>query len=117
MQPLAVGEKRRCALKRCVVKKLANLSSMDASQFSSSDPPDLYTDSVRVASTPYSFIFQFGVVTESPGEQKSVATIRMSPQHAWVLARILEHHLKEYEHNVAPIQLPSELLKDLGIDE
>lgn len=89
---------------------------MDAT-FGGTEPPDLYTDSVRVASTPYSFIFQFGVVTESPGEQKSVATIRMSPQHAWVLSRILAHHLREYEANVAPIQLPDELLKDLGIDD
>jgi hypothetical protein len=90
---------------------------MDASQLHGSEPPDLYSDSVRVASTPYSFIFQFGLVTESPGEQKPVATVRMSPQHAWVLARILQRHIGEYEQNVAPIRLPAELLKDLGIDE
>ncbi len=90
---------------------------MDTSHFHGTEPPDLYSDSVRVASTPYSFIFQFGLVTESPGEQKPVATVRMSPQHAWVLSKILQRHLNEYESNIAPIQLPSELLKELGLDE
>lgn len=90
---------------------------MDTSQFGGSEPPDLYSDSVRVGSTPYSFIFHFGLLTESPGEQKHVVTIRMSPQHAWVLSRILQRHLEDYEQNVAPIQLPEALLKDLGLDE
>ena len=90
---------------------------MDSSSFASTEPPDIYTDSVRVASTPYSFIFQFGLVTESPGEQKPVATLRMSPQHAWVLSKILNRHVSEYESNVAPITLPRQLLDELGIEE
>ena len=76
---------------------------MDTSHFEKSDAPDIYSDSVRVASTPYSFIFQFGLVTESPGEQKSVVTVRMSPQHAWVFSHILGKHLNEYQNNIAPI--------------
>ena len=90
---------------------------MDTGHYAASEPPDLYSDSVRVASTPYSFIFQFGLVTESPGEQKPVTTIRMSPQHAWVFARILQRHLDEYEQTVAPIRLPVDLLRELGIEE
>lgn len=89
---------------------------MDTSSFESSDAPDLYSDSVRVASTPYSFIFQFGLVTESPGEQKSVVTVRMSPQHAWVFSRILARHLSDYETGISPITLPEELLRDLGLE-
>lgn len=89
---------------------------MDPSQLHGSDASDFYTDSVRISVTPYSFILDFGLSTESPGEQKRVATVRMSPQHAWVLNRALGKHLAEYEANIGPARLPEEMLRELGLE-
>lgn len=89
---------------------------MDTSHFEGSDTPEYYSDSVRISVTPYSFILDFGVSTESPGEQKRMATVRMSPQHAWVLNRALGKHIAEYEASIGSIRLPDDLLRDLGLD-
>lgn len=90
---------------------------MDPSQLHGSDASDVYADSVRISVTPYSFILDFGLSTESPGEQKGVVTVRMSPQHAWVLNRALSKHIAEYEASIGPARLPEEMLRELGLGE
>ena len=90
---------------------------MDASHFDGSDASEYYSDSVRISVTPYSFILVFGLSTESPGEQKPMATVRMSPQHAWVLNRALAKHIAEYEANIGPVRLPDALLRELGLGD
>lgn len=90
---------------------------MDPSNLAGSDTPEYYSDSVRISVTPYSFILDFGLSTESPGEQKRMATLRMSPQHAWVLNRALTKHIAEYEASIGPIRLPDDLLRELGLGD
>jgi len=90
---------------------------MDPDQFHGTEAPDLYTDSVRISVTPYSFILDFGLSTESPGEQKRAVTVRMSPQHAFVLHRALGRHIDEYQRSIGNIALPEEMLRELGLAE
>ncbi|MBX7158896.1 MAG: DUF3467 domain-containing protein [Acidimicrobiia bacterium] len=90
---------------------------MDTSHLEGSAVPEYYTDSVRISVTPYSFVLDFGLSTESPGEQKNVATVRMSPHHAWVLTRALAKHVAEYESSIGSVRLPDEILRDIGLDD
>lgn len=86
------------------------------------DVPDLYIDSVRIAVGPYGFVLELGNqgVADTPGSEKPpirrLALVRMSPQHALVLARLLEKNVRQYEERIGKIQLPSDLYRDLGLD-
>ena len=84
--------------------------------FEPGETPDVYTDAVRIGSGVYGFSFQFGLATESPGEQRPVVTVRMSPQHAVVFYQILKKHLRQYEDRVGKIALPDGLFEELEIE-
>ena len=85
-------------------------------------PEDLYADSVRIAVSPYGFALDFGIqgVADTPVSEappvKRVALIRMSPQHALILAKLLLKNVGAYEEKVGVINLPDQMYKDLGIE-
>jgi hypothetical protein len=90
--------------------------------FGQEDVPDLYVDSVRLAVGPYGFVLDLGVqglpdtpMSETP-PVKRVAVVRMSPQHALVLARILAKNVRIYEEQIGKISLPGKMFEDLGIE-
>lgn len=80
-------------------------------------PPEFYTDSLGMSANLYGFKFDFGLATESPGAQRTVATVRMSPQHALVMSKVLGKHLRAYQEEVGPISIPPQLLTELKLDE
>jgi hypothetical protein len=88
----------------------------DLGDFEGSAPPDLYADALEIGAGAYGLVFRFGLATQSPGDQKLVATIRMSPQHALVMYQILKRNLREYEKQVGKINLPDELFDEMGLE-
>ena len=84
--------------------------------FGGGDPPEYYTDSVRIAANLYSFVLEFGVqgvpdtaASEAPQIQR-VATLRMSPHHALAFHKLLTDRLARYEKDVGPINIPENFL-------
>ncbi|MFQ6170356.1 DUF3467 domain-containing protein [Oryzobacter sp. R7] len=89
----------------------------DDSTFRLPELPEYYTDATKIGVSPYGFVFEFGLMTQSPGEAKAQAIVRMSPQHTFVFYQLLKKNLREYQKNMGGISLPEEMLKDLGIEE
>ncbi len=84
------------------------------------DAPDYYVDAVRLGITPFGIVIEIGVtgMTEEVGTMglvKKLATIRMSPQHALVFAKVMKKHIDAYEQKVGKIALPADLYNEMGI--
>lgn len=85
------------------------------------DIPEIYVDSIRMAVGLFDFAFELGLqqISSPPGAGppriKTLAIVRMSPQHAYVLSKLLQKNVQAYETNVGPIALPADVLKGLGI--
>jgi hypothetical protein len=85
--------------------------------------PDHYANQVRFEVSVYGFTLEFGQTQQPPQGYKGpvptrpVVRVNMSPQHAKVMAKLLVNSVKAYESQVAPIGLPPELYKELGISE
>ena len=86
------------------------------------DVPDYYVDAVRIAVGAYGFVLELGVqgIGDTPGSErpptKRLALVRMSPQHAMILARLLQKNVAAYQQKFGSITLPDELLRDLGLE-
>ena len=88
---------------------------------SDDDVPDLYVNSVRIGAGPYDFTFEFGINSPvidpaRPPGIRNVARVRMSPQHALVFMRALQDALEKYQRQIAPIHIPPEILRTMGIE-
>jgi len=79
--------------------------------------PDIYVNNVGFSISVYDVQFNFGVQSGPEEAPERVAIIRMSPQHALAMAKLLLKNLRVYEEKVGKINLPKELLKELGIEE
>ena len=85
--------------------------------------PDHYADQVRFEVNIYGFAFEFGQTQQPPQGYKGpvptrpVVRVHMSPQHAKVMAKMLVKTVRAYEEQVAPINLPPQLYKELDIPE
>lgn len=77
--------------------------------------PDFYINSAFIQASLYEFMFKFGLKTDQKKDAESVAIIRMSPQHAKVLGKLLVKNVDAYEKDVGEIKLPESLVKELGI--
>ncbi len=83
--------------------------------------PELYCDGAQVGLSPFTAILMF---TLQPAGQSGptvpikVANIRMSLEHAKVLAIILRKQLKVFESGTGvEIQLPAQVYQQLGISK
>lgn len=90
---------------------------MEISPMQFSGPPEFYADAVNLAFSPYGFTFEFGLQTKSPGDMKTEAIVRMSPQHALIYYQFLKKYLREFESNVGRINLPDGLFSTLQIEK
>ena len=86
------------------------------------DPiPDYYVDSIKMSVGVYTFTLEVGVqeMRDEPGSEPLRATplarIRMSPQHALILSKILRKNVDTYIERVGPIAIPDKLYNDLDI--
>jgi hypothetical protein len=89
--------------------------TISSGSLSFAGPPEYYSDSVGMSVSPYGLAFEFGVQA-SPGDARTQAIVRMSPQHALVFCQILRKNLRAYQDQVGTIALPPQLLDELGID-
>jgi len=79
--------------------------------------PDLYTDSVQIGMGPFGVVVMLGMQAGQVGApQIRVANVRMSLEHAKVLAILLKRQLKQFEEQMgADIPLHPQLYTQLGI--
>jgi hypothetical protein len=81
-----------------------------------SEVPEYYTSSVAMATSIYDVTLQFRVQVPplapgQPGMERPVCVVRMSPQHAKMLALILTNAIHDYEARFQtrlPIPVPTE---------
>jgi hypothetical protein len=82
------------------------------------DEPILYSDGVQVSVSPFTVTLGFTVAPQGqPGTQVPipVATVRMSLEHAKVMAIILRKQLKQFEEQLGqPVALPPQVYQQLG---
>lgn len=89
----------------------------------SEDVPDLYVDSVKIGIGLYTFILELGVqgVRDTPQSEgvpiRTIARIRMSPQHALILSKLLQKNVGAYIDKVGAINIPDEVYRELGISK
>lgn len=83
-----------------------------------SEVPEFYSDAVEINLTmPWTVALTFAVrSTDAERKPTSVARIRMSPEHAKVMAMLLRRQLKKYEEGSGtPINLPADVYAKLGL--
>lgn len=79
---------------------------------------DVYANQVGFSFSPYDVVLDFGLSPGDPkGIRKPVVRVRMSPQHALVMAKLLVKNLAMYQAQIGPILLPEGLYKELGISK
>jgi uncharacterized protein DUF3467 len=83
------------------------------------EEPVVYSDGIQVGISPFTVTLGFTVAPQAqPGTQAPtpVATVRMSLEHAKVMAIILRKQLKQFEEQLgAEIALPNQVYQQLGI--
>lgn len=79
--------------------------------------PDFYSDGITVQGGYAGFTLIFNTSPIAGTEPVPVAVIRVSPQQALVMTRILEKVLLGYERDIGKINLPTPLFESLGIEE
>lgn len=88
-----------------------------------SEIPDIYSDSVRFGVGPYGIILEFRrTVPPEPGgdaerKEEPLVRVRMSPQHALIMAKLMLKNVREYEEKIGKISLPAGLYQELGVPE
>jgi len=83
-----------------------------------SEIPEFYSDAVEINLTmPWTVALTFSLrSTETERKPVPVARVRMSPEHAKVLAMLLRRQLKNYEQDSkSEINLPADLYAKLGL--
>jgi len=83
------------------------------------DDPILYSDGIQVGISPFTVTLGFTVAPQAqPGTQVPipVATIRMSLEHAKLMAIILRKQLRQFEQQLGQdIALPHQVCQQLGL--
>ena len=85
--------------------------------------PDLYADGIQVTTTPFGVGMTFSLREAHPNptqptQSEPIATIRMSPEHAKIMAMMLIKQLRAHERdNGISIAIPSSIYTHLGLAE
>jgi hypothetical protein len=77
--------------------------------------PEFYTDLVRVDYSAVTIMFTFSIAVPNQ-PQREQAIVRMSPEHAKLMAIILRKSFKAYEQERgAEISIPASVLEQQGV--
>ena len=82
------------------------------------DVPDIYCDGMQIQASPFGIVLLLTLVPPTPGTQppKNVAYVRMSLEHAKVVAIMLRRVMKQHEEQQGgAIVLHPQLYQQLGI--
>lgn len=83
--------------------------------------PDLYVDSVKIGVGLYTVVLELGLQgprdtpQSEPVPTKTLARVRMSPQHALILSKLLQKNVAAYISTIGPINVPDSVYRDLDI--
>lgn len=78
---------------------------------------DCYVNSCGFTVSVYEFLLQFGIKTDQKIDPTPLVNVRMSPQHAKVMAKLFLRNVKTYEREIGPIYLPPRLIEEMHLDE
>lgn len=78
--------------------------------------PEVYVDSLNVATQLYGCTIWLGTLR---AEQQPLVRviIKMSPPMVKVMSLILSKHIRGYEQDIGPINIPKTLYHSLGLEE
>ena len=87
--------------------------------------PDVYCDQFTMGQSAYGITFVFSLTHSTPPpatervKSEPQVIVRMSLEHAKVMAMMIRKNLKQYEleHLGDPIRIPSKLWRELGLPE
>jgi hypothetical protein len=84
------------------------------------DVPEIYADSAQISSSPFGVAMSLGTNPPhhsgpNPPQMRTQIVVRMSLEHAKVVAMLLRRQLKEFERHNGEIPLPPELYTSLGV--
>jgi hypothetical protein len=79
-------------------------------------PLDFYSNSLNIQVGAYDMTLTFGVSTEPGKPPRQLVRVRMSPQHALVMAKMMEKNMLAYRENIGKINLPPRLYQDMGLE-
>jgi hypothetical protein len=78
--------------------------------------PDFYVNTVRVMTSAYDLTLVFGIKSDPAKQEEERVIVRMSPQHALVMSKMLQKVMLAYREQIGKIQLPPRLFQDLGLE-
>jgi hypothetical protein len=79
--------------------------------------PEYYTNSVRLSLSAWDVLMEHGLRGAENEGYEPIFRQRMSLEHAWVFAKILDRTMKHYISEHGRIPLPEELLQELDLDD
>ena len=86
--------------------------------------PDIYVDNMQITTGVYGVNITFGLAEPHPAsgmrsqQPEEKVRVRMSLQHAKIVAMMLRQNLKNYEHGTGTsIQIPHNVYTGLGVAE
>lgn len=92
-----------------IVRANVNRQMVSSDQFVS-----IYANDTQIQTSPWDFRFVFGVISSVPTTEdptivvRQIGEVRMSPEHAKRIAKVLVQQVVNYERNVGPIPQPEE---------
>lgn len=90
--------------------------SASSTEFDDTDVPSLYADSVNVGVGPYGVTLRLGA-TRLDDRIEPVGIVRLSPQLAYVMARILIRQLAKAGEQGLGYSVPQDVLAQAGLTE
>jgi hypothetical protein len=79
------------------------------------DIPEFYVNSVKLSTHVFDIQMNLAIRRGPNDQPKEIALIRMSPQHALVMCKLLEKQLQAYENQFGKIPIPQKLLDSIGL--
>jgi hypothetical protein len=80
------------------------------------DVPDIYAEGVALNISFNAFSLIFNRIMRDPALPVPVAVVRVSPQQAAVMARLLRKSIRDFEAVAGKINIPTEVLKAIGLE-
>lgn len=81
------------------------------------DAPEFYVDTVYVETQLYGSTLFLGTL-RGPEEPPLIkVVVKVSPQLMKVLSLIIAKHVRNYEQDIGQINIPKQLIHDLGLEE
>ena len=92
-------------------------NEMDEGKSLDTSIPDFYVNEVGFVVSVYDVKINFRIASDPGQASEQVAIVRMSPQLALAMGKLLLRNLEDYEERFGKINLPQDFVEQLGISE